>query len=361
MSAALPTWTSSVDPLVFTAAQESGLDALVASLEDDTEVLAINNAGAITLSSDGKLPNELTFSQAAFSQLCAEICPGLASLMTSLSVVDDRNPGMPLDTPLAAKIFNRLAAMRFDSCVRDHQLVVNKPANRVDGVVGPSYQRVPHDLFMELVRTILSATGDDWKFNGGIVLGRRLSVSYKLAEPFTTKPEVYYAGCYCSNSDAGDSSLWASFTLFRGNTEEMLLESGPEQRCLHAGRNLYTRARQLLQRATRPGGDRRELRQRLIELDKQSLGIETDRLLVPLTFSNTAAKLELLWNKLGAAGTGAGSRTRQFIRSAPEDPTQYAVLRWLLSDAQQQPITAKERIGRMAWKLLMSAILPTIV
>jgi hypothetical protein len=208
---------------VFTADERHAfVDAM--SLADDATVRrTIQAPDDILLDEQCRLvSNQFAFEQLALSQLCKYIATGLYTLVADIAGIRQtkRTYDLAVSIPVAVGVINACMRLRFRAvdgiCGRD--MIQNYQAQSVEGVVGQRYQLLPNHHLFEAVNEMVAAHTTPMEYHYGVLAGRRMAVYFITKEPVaTTADGLVYAGCYFSNSEAGECAVRGATILQLGD------------------------------------------------------------------------------------------------------------------------------------------------
>lgn len=170
-----------------------------------------------------RLQGEYRLTTAALSQLCSMLCPGFGQVMFDVSGLRraEREDSPHRYSPReAARLFNLMVRFRGEKLV-GNELILDRRAKTVEGVVGPEYQYYSNVEFWERVQEFLASDSPPTLFQGAVYRNRRLTLRYRFKEPALTLAvrggarEPFYGGWHFSNSEVGDCAVHMVPTLYR--------------------------------------------------------------------------------------------------------------------------------------------------
>jgi len=217
---------------------------LLRDMDQRTVRMTIGAASDIELDEGGRLKNGgFTLAPLAIQQICKQVSKGLWSLAADIAGVNrsSRAYDSAVSVPMAARIINDCIALRFRAadgiCGRD--MIQNHTTRVVDGVVGPRYQLLPNHQLLGAVKEIMDSHEVPMKFHAGLLVGRRMAVSFLTEDPLVeTDDGPMFGGAYFSNSEAGECGV-------RGAT---ILQIGHTLRCMNRLRHIAHSGKDFLKR-----------------------------------------------------------------------------------------------------------------
>ncbi len=197
---------------------------LLQDVDQHTVRMTIGAVSDIELDEGGRLKNGgFTLAPLAIQQICKQVSKGLWSLAADIAGVNrsSRAYDSAVSIPMAARIINDCIALRFRAadgiCGRD--MIQNHTTRVVEGVVGPRYQLLPNHQLLEAVKEMMDSHEVPMKFHAGLLIGRRMAVSFLTEDPLVeTDDGPMFGGAYFSNSEAGECGVRGATTLQIGHT-----------------------------------------------------------------------------------------------------------------------------------------------
>lgn len=215
----------------FSAAQTatSGKAELHEKLQSqrETQPVVIDREQDVLLDHYGYIQGRYRLTVAALSQLCSELCPGLANVILSIAGARKRSTSHSNEAYSVRRAINTLNDMirfRFSVLKGRARLVIDRRAKHIEGIVGPKYHFLSNlELFSRVEKYLAQAAVQECQFYEAILAGRRMLLRYRNLEPTfrcvlptSTKEEKFYSGWHFSNGELGDCSVKGAAALFRG-------------------------------------------------------------------------------------------------------------------------------------------------
>jgi hypothetical protein len=195
----------------------------------------------------------------ALSQLCQCVSPGLHQLTLDISGTKRRRETFDevVDPVLAVRIVNSCGKLRFriKDGLMGRLMVLDNRTKTVEGILGPGYKYLSNADLFSAVDEMMVGADPAGQFYSAHLLGRRLTVVFRLPRPlFTMGDRDFYGGYYFGNSEAGEIGVQTAqlITVIHGGSVRCL---GPLQHIKHAGKGFTKRLARLLNETLAKGND----------------------------------------------------------------------------------------------------------
>ncbi len=197
----------------FASDDEADLAHQLLAIEQNTKNVAISTPAQLSFNKAGCILGSLRMSTTAMGQLCSMLAPGL-----SLFVKDLCNDKDSPDPELAIRTLNEMVRLRFRSELEHRRLIIDWPAQRIDGIVGPKYVQLSNSDLYKRSKQFVGRDGA--KFHEAVVTGRRMLVQYMNEAQIDMyaredRPDIFHSGYHFSNSEVGECAVRAATVLIR--------------------------------------------------------------------------------------------------------------------------------------------------
>lgn len=364
------------DCLHFENNEERALELALEHADEHTVHMDLLSPSDIRLDETGKLRSGgFRFTTLALAQICQKLCPGLSKLAFTVSgmVRGPEDPPEIFSVPMASRIINELATIRFDF-LRGRQLIRDTRTGLIEGLTGSGYQFLSNKEFYERVRDSIEQSPVKQKFHEAILVGRRLTLYYRHQKPVaelttswsTKSPDAFYEGYDLTNSETGDCAVRTAPVLLMGNHDAVSLRGPRRRRLIHSGSKF---ARNLILSLQRTFTDRdvvRKLGYRLGELSDISLGFgqlkEEEHKNRFMKFVNVLGQHKLTRScaervmRVALYQNAKRHDRPGSIRTGLENRTHYDLLVALMCEARQVSPAIQETVERTAYNLLINRL-----
>jgi len=264
---------------------------LLRDFDQHTVRMTIGDAEDIELDANGQLKNgDFQLAPLAIKQICRQVSKGLWSL--AADIAGEHRSARAYDSacsvPLAARIINDCVKLRFRAAdgIAGRDMIQNHLTRVVDGVVGPRYQLLPNHQLLEAAKEMLESHAVPMKFHYGLLVGRRMAVSFLTEDPIAdTADGPMHGGAYFSNSEAGECGVRGAATLQIGHT----------LRCMAKLRHLSHSGKDFIKRLSRLLGSVLHSWDKTVEVAKRAEGVMAKKInfLAPDDKVSKAARIRI--------------------------------------------------------------------
>lgn len=357
------------------------LDTLKQQLERQevhTQMLDLDRSQDLELKPDGRtVQMDASLSGAVFRRICRSLSCGLKLLVDDLCGVSGRSiedGGAGSASPFeAAQVYNSVLRSRFGFALEGKVLIHNTHTNSYEGLVSPSYKRLPNVEFLETVLEALTEGDTPYDFESASLSGRWLTIHAVGRELLWELPKMRLRvrrGLFFSNSETGEHSLQATSSLALDDGTRCLLPFSRQCRVRHAGKRFSARFSKAVRKAVGRELDSDWVQFTLSRLADRGLGFsgresEEERDDRNFRIWRSALQMVGLQSSLAsrvlrvALSNPAGvleveDDGRVWSRTAWAAATSLDIFYALLREATDCPIPARIRLERQAHRLLTS-------
>lgn len=281
----------------------------------------------------------------AFYQACRILSPGLISVMSNLLTPPD-NDQSP-DPKSAKDIFKYILKTKFDNRLNGYRLLIDKPSQTIQGLIGPGYRWLSNNDFLYLLEQVISSTKAELKV--AYKRGRKIGVYFY--DPSNNKEfqeTTYNDGYYAVNSEAGDSSAYLTYAL--NETDYFALAHMQAPKCSHSGRDLRKRLCSSMMTVVKRANNNLENLYRCMQKHSKH------KIDVPDGWghvTNETKHKELVF-KLQMYGVHLQTLNSIFSTMNPETANIYTLFKAIIQHAKNMIMPVREKLEHAAWLLLTS-------
>lgn len=337
-------------------------------IDDATEILPFSTPSEISINQKGLTPNSFRLTTAALYQICRALCPGLIKVVADLGAIGISNPERAARPDLAADIYSKTLAARFDQ-LEDKNFVRNVNKKQIDGIIGSGYKTLSNKEFFDIIQDAMEVL--PVTFHEACMIGRSLIVCYRSKTPITTKPDVYHLGYYFTNSEVGDCSVKMASMLLRIKSNERALSLFKKGRMVHIGKTFVSRVRKAMYLAINKPWPVAWATKQLISLPTISLGfkenmpndqfeLKMDKLITKLTRRGLSAQTaeRVLYSALyqGKDQVTPKAYEASIKKQLWNERTAYDLFIALIRNAKTRQLSMREAMERLAFDVLANRI-----